>query len=171
MGPIELKVLFSPKHAPGDLARNVIALWASEDDWNDFGKRLIFNAKFNVDGFAPYATKIKLAFLGDERSPQEIVATKVKERDSGFISKNQFPTFYSLLFSLQDYRDMVVHFGGRATELLFAINDLVALRKTSKPNWYNRIFEDRNFSLGVVRFSEAFFCFSQCYRRTRRIMG
>jgi predicted ATPase len=152
----ELRVLFSATPISGTPAKNIIALWPSTNDWNDFGRKLIFDSIFNIDGAPSFRMSLKLSFLGDSRNPEEVLKEKLSDR-SGFIPKSNLPTFYTLLYSVQEYRNFVQHFGNRSTELLACINDLVALSKGKHLSWLSKVNADENYRLGLIRSNEAFF--------------
>ncbi len=158
MSSTKLEVLFSKRPAPGPFTKNVIALWPSKDEWNDFGRRLRFHAVFHMDDSRKYSTDLQLAFLGENRSSAAVLEETFGDR-TGFLPENSLPAFYTLLLSLQDYRSFVEHFGDEARRLLRAVNDLVAVGRGRKPNWYKNVRSEENFTHGLIRSNEAFFAF------------
>src|SRR5581483_695549 len=150
-------ILFSQKRA-GPLAANVIALWPSADSWNDFGHRVRFHVEFNVEGASKHGVEIQLAFVGETESPVKVVERMFRNR-TGFLPASEFPTFFTLLPSLEAYREFVVFFGSMASSLLLQLNDLVALGRTKKPDWYPSVLKLETFTHGLIRSNEAFFAF------------
>jgi predicted ATPase len=151
-----VRVVFSKKAPSGPLASDTIAIWPSDNQWNDFGKRYLFKCLIALGKSSAYEMTIKLAFVGVSESPHVFLTEKLAN-EPGFVSKTSLPDFYSILPSLQDYRSLVDRFGADSKSLLQEMNDLVTASAAQTPHWLALERTTDNYTQGIMRANETHF--------------
>jgi len=152
-----------------------IIISINKTDWNDFGYhiRCDLTAKL-VDSDISISDSLLIGFLSPEGSSE----LDIKEFEEGYIglkvalnnlnigkgekiSSEKIPNFFSLLPSIQSYRNFVKQIGvNSANNLLFELNDLVVHKeKNDSVEWLESAIKSKVFVLAFMRNSEPFFAF------------
>lgn len=95
------------------------------------------------------------------RGPAYEIEEKLRETKSRHLNVSDFPPFFTLLPSLEGYRNIVGNLGPEDARLILsALNDMVALGRGARvPDWYGAVSASEIFNLVFLRDSETFFAF------------
>ncbi|WP_076418243.1 AAA family ATPase [Colwellia sp. UCD-KL20] len=169
----KLDVFFAQTGSTVKLKPRQAVIEPDEDSWNDFGYKT--RCKYYVRlsesdvivegsiliGFLPspeLTEEEKKAFK--EKYTSLTRAIKILKDDSVFIHTQNFPLFFTMLPTMQDYRDLVNKLDVDGSALfLSAVCDLVSANEESS-QWYNEVLKTEVFKLGFMRNSEQFFAFN-----------
>jgi energy-coupling factor transporter ATP-binding protein EcfA2 len=139
-----------------------IVIVPSEDKWNDFFFRCRFRFQV-IDSKQPrpIIRELLLAFVEGDSDPRKTIDAKLSRSRRGWLPARALPPCFVMQPSMREYRDIVGAEGSQmATKMLGAINDLVALKQSSKlPEWFPKALDSRAFALSFMRDAETFFAF------------
>src|SRR5690606_15558782 len=150
-----------------------ICLHPSFAHWNDFGLKTRFHYKFLSDAGVRIDGVIHFAFLDDD-DPTALLKKALVEAESKEVSADNIRPFFSMLPSLQSYRDVVKELGpDEARSFLLSLHDVVAinhfdecpdlLRKSysGATKVMEKVRSTRAFKLSFMRSSESFYAFNK----------
>lgn len=128
--------------------------------WNDFGHRTRIDIKVKghlsneIHDFAGY-----IGFVGEERNGLDRLDEIIGQAESTLISASISYRFFTMLPSMEAYRDLIKRLGLEdARHFLIAINDVVACQELApSSNWLSHAIDSDVFQMSFLRFSEAFY--------------
>lgn len=153
---------------PPGKSGNCVVIFPTSDKWNDFTFRSRFKYNIFKDGKSVFSGDCYLSFLYSDgfletSSPNAFIVSKIGKNkiSKSYLTENDLPKFYTMLFDFSAYRLIVKTIGSAAAnEYLSSMCDLVALQKRD-PN--NKILvsaqETSQFKLSFMRDSQTFFAF------------
>lgn len=158
---LETPIFFSKRKADDPALRNGVVLSPEPDRWNNFALRTRFDCVIVVDGVARVECVIHLAFLESANSPADRVRQIMRESPEPLRPAKDFPEFFTLMPSMEDYRAIVKTLGPTsARQHLRALNDMVEVqRRKVRPAWFSKAQRTRAFQRSFMRASESFFAF------------
>jgi predicted ATPase len=160
--PSSIPVFFSKrKIAQGQLPEAGVVITPDSDEWNDFALRTRFEYRVLENGETLIEGSLHLGFLDTGESPADRVRQLLRDSAEPLRRAKDFPSFFTLLPSMQGYRDLVQKTGAkRARQFLRVMNDMVVVqRKKARPSWFAKAQATRAFQRSFMRSSEAFFAF------------
>ena len=158
------EVFFSDRHVEGPYSKNTsIVLSPIESSWNDFKHKCHYEYKIFINGYEKHSTgSVFLGFLGkDSRLNKEgLVIT-----NGELLSAEELPAFFTLAGSMEDYRKIIYDYSEKeGKQLLFALNDLVAIKSKSQSSDLIKLAEKTSvFRLAFMRSGENFFAYHNAY--------
>lgn len=140
------------------LPTDAIQIYPSGNSWNDFGHKTLFCFSLPNENFA---REFRFSFLDTDSQPESVIKEKLEILSKNFAPASDFPQFFSLQFSMDEYRKIISELGVDAgVSALLAIHDLVAIRSRDPvPAWVSGAVESRVFNLSLVRTSASFYAF------------
>jgi predicted ATPase len=120
------------------------------------------------DSTAPLKGDVFLSFLPSEEyaKGQEYLIDDhsgllniLESFQSEYVTSNSLNNYFTLLPSIQSYRDVVTSLGSDlANDFLSSINDVV-INKNKKNDWIDRALDSKAFKIAFLRNSQSFFAF------------
>jgi hypothetical protein len=128
------------------------------DDWNDFRYKCTYQYRIIENPSSIITGRLLLGFI--EKSEYVEESGRLK-RDINFIDGYKLPKFFTLQGGMEHYRSFIrKHSSKIAPKLLFVLNDLVALKRSSMASKIvDEAIKTKVFSLAFMRDSERFFAF------------
>lgn len=134
----------------------------SSDDRNDFTFKTVFRYIILDDSMSgPVKGDIYIGFRGVADDFRAKLLVMLESAPHGMLRGEEVPSFFTMLRSMQAYRDLVKRLGSElAKQLLIQINDLVALKHAGiVQQWYRSTITSDVFTLSFTRSAESFFAF------------
>jgi predicted ATPase len=138
-----------------------ILVYPSSDKWNDFGHRTLFVFEV-LDDPTPFPRTFRLGFLAKEdEQPATIIQNCMLKQEENYLTPDDLPPFFSLQFSMKEYRSLVLAYGVQKAEaILLSLHDMVATRtKLPVPQWVEEATKSEIFTHSLIRTSDAFFAY------------
>lgn len=128
------------------------------DDWNDFRYKCTYQYRIIEDSRSIHTGRLLLGFI--EKSEYVEESGRLKW-DINFIDGYKLPKFFTLQGGMDHYRSFISEHSTKvAPKLLFALNDLVALKRSSTASRFvDEAIKTKVFSLAFMRDNERFFAF------------
>lgn len=142
-----------------------ILIAPNNTEWNDFGFKIRANMIiYPRSEFAPQMEAFSEVYLGFAKGSagtgdtRELMTVLDREQ-SASVSPDKLPAFFTMLPSMQAYRELVARLGPQETRVvLLAVHDMVAADDSgSVVSWFREAQTNKVFLIGFLRFSEAFF--------------
>lgn len=147
----------SNSSAKNALVDGDILIYPSNDSWNDFSYRTLF--EYCIVG-VDFGSAFRLAFIDGQKDVPSAVADGLNGV-LGPVEISKFPPFFSMQIDMDHYREIVDFWGVSAAEvLLHALHDVAVARAVDpSATWLRGALRSAHFQMSFLRNSDSNFAF------------